>query len=244
MPLPSEDVNKFFEWAEKVKELLEQNSEEALNELPDAYRWMSYREEKILEKEPENYQKIQDLFIKLSGESAKKLHSDCLKKLKEAQQHRIGTKVRLRKILLYVYYYEKYIHPKFIYGEMKNEAKLIIEKFWADNLDELAEYRKAIEPDQMQWLIDFEKLSKGMGVKIDRKKFSRIENEYKLLEKDDKEIEMEQELLNQFERDLDCWETNKIEFKKRATSKHTIAESIAAFATAEGGRISIGEVLY
>ena len=47
MPLPSEDVNKFFEWAEKVKELLEQNSEEALNELPDAYRWMSYREEKI-----------------------------------------------------------------------------------------------------------------------------------------------------------------------------------------------------
>lgn len=238
--MPSEDVKRFFDWAKKVKKLLQQNSETFVNELPDAYKWMSYREQKILEREPENYQQIQDEFIKLSGETAKKLHLDCLQKLKEARKHRIGTKVRLRKILLYVYYYMKYIHPKFIFGEMENEAELIIKNFWSCYLDELIEYRKAIDPDYIHWLIEFEKLTKDMEIKIDRRKFSKIEDEYKLLLKDDKEIEFEEKLLREFEKDLDCWESQKVEFKKRATSKHVIAESIAGFATAEGGRIYIG----
>ena len=58
-----------------------------------------------MKNDPDDYQLIEGTFIQLSGESAKKLYKNSLEKLKEAKKHRIGTKIRLKKILSYLYTY-------------------------------------------------------------------------------------------------------------------------------------------
>lgn len=48
------------------------------------------------------------------------------------------------------------------------------------------------------------------------------------------------ELSEQLKEDIETWECQTVEFKKRATSDHEIAEAIAGFATSNSGRIYIG----
>jgi len=48
------------------------------------------------------------------------------------------------------------------------------------------------------------------------------------------------ELLKQLMRDIKTWENQSLEFKRKSTSDHKLAEAIASFATANVGRIYIG----
>jgi hypothetical protein len=54
------------------------------------------------------------------------------------------------------------------------------------------------------------------------------------------EASVDKELLEQLKQDIETWENESVEFKKKSTSDHELAEAIAGFATANAGRIYIG----
>jgi len=232
--LPSDRLKKYREWAEKVRSLLEKNDEPSLNYLPAAGRWLTYHAEKLEEKEPRNYAKIQEEFFGLLNESANRLHLSYLIYLKKADTHKIGTKVRLDEILRYVHYYMTYVHPKFLKSKKHKEARKILESFWNQYFNELVEHRKRLEYYQIQWIVELAEQSEMLGKELPKKQFSKIEAEIAVRQ------ESNLVLLEQLEKDLETWETQSVEFKQTSTSNHKLAEAIAGFATANQGRIYVG----
>lgn len=232
--LLSSKLKKFNEWAEKVDSLLERNDESALNYLPIACKWLRYWAEKLENEEPKNYAKIKEILPELLSKSASRLHLNYLSYLEKVKKHRRGTKVRLDEILRYAYYYKTYVHSNFIKSKKKEEARKILESFWDLHFNEIVEYRKLLDDQQILWMMQLAEQSEEVGIELDSQRFSKIEAE----------IGVRQEsnliLLEQLEKDLETWENQLVEFRQKSTSDHELAKAIAGFATANPGRIYIG----
>jgi len=177
--LSSKAQKKFEEWSQKVRLLLKNKDESALNRLPMDCRWLQYWGRKLREQEPSDYLKVEKIEMDLLSESANALHSSYLSFLKKAQRHKKGTKIRLVEILRYAYYYGNYAHAFFIAGGKEEKAKKILSSFWRSYLDEIVEYKELLEDYQIMWILRLAKHSRDLGIKLEDRLFSKLEAEIK-----------------------------------------------------------------
>ncbi len=201
---------------------------------------MRHRARKIRDGTPERYQDIANRFVNLSKESARKQSYTLLKELEKTKTHKIGTRVRVKRIQQFAYHFAHYVYPNFIEGNAKSELKEILSSFWRTYIREIAEYCRLLDDQQILWLIELAELSKEVGVKLDKFEISILRMEMAKRYPPRSGAVSNRTLLEELYRDIKEWETRTLEFKKRATSDSELAEAIAAFATANPGRIYIG----
>jgi len=143
--LSSKTRKRFEELFEKVSSHLKNKDETSLNELPSDCRLLRYWTEKLRKEEPQTFLQIKKEYMLLNSQVGQKLHDDYLKYLARAKKHRKGTKVRLKEILRYVYYYGNYVHECLLEGGAGDSAKKILRNFWDVFGKELMKYRDILD---------------------------------------------------------------------------------------------------
>lgn len=237
---PDDDIEKFNEWAEKVESLLGKTAEDSEAYLPAASQWLMFRAKKIRDKKTEYYKTIVDRYVRLSKESAKKQSAKLLKDLDKAKKHKLGTRVRIDRILSFTYHFAHYAYPNFIEGNAQDELRKILSSFWNEYLREIVEYRELINDRQISWLTELAELSEEVGIRPDTLEVSMLRMEMAKRHPRRNRSVSNIALMEQLAKDIAEWETHSVEFKKRATSDNELAQAIAAFATANPGRVYIG----
>jgi hypothetical protein len=112
----------------------------------------------------------------LQNQVGKRLTEDFQKYLSQAKTHRKGTKVRLDKILRFVYHYGNYAHECLIEGGAEVFAKHVLKSFWESFSYELKKYRDNLDDFQIHWLLKLGRESTDLGIEVDRELISSLED--------------------------------------------------------------------
>lgn len=168
-------LRKYDEWYKKTRENLKHNEDIYLRELPSNYKYMKYWAEKLRSDEPDKYAKIEKSYMKIIGNTGKRLHKGYFNYLKEADKHKKGTKVRLTELARYVYYYSQDVYPCLIEAGMEETTKRLMQSFWTKYNKEILDHKRLLKDFQIDWILRFARQSAGVGIALDNDQMSTLQ---------------------------------------------------------------------
>jgi hypothetical protein len=152
---------RFKKWAEKLTKALKAD---AVGQLPDGCRWLSYWLRKVRDQDLYLFQKLEKEAQPLFEDSALRLHKEATSKLDKASRHRVGSKAKLKEIVSFAYDYSHYIHPLLRESGRHSLAKETLMKFNSQYLSEMIQEGEKLEGDWPVFMIRLLECSEEMGI--------------------------------------------------------------------------------
>jgi hypothetical protein len=155
--------SKHAEWHKRLQASVETRN---VDMIPDECKWLLYWHQKMIQQDPETFQKVEQPISQLIKDAAILLNEENGKNLEKAFKHRLGTKVRVKHHYSYIYHYTNYIHPLLLETGSITEAHDTINDYMHHHFNEVYEFRNDADNFQTSTVIRFLKAAKSVILNI------------------------------------------------------------------------------